>query len=280
MAVSEGCTRTRSKALQDRTGRGKDGDMTFSGTPAGRRLLAAVFIGTILVLGGCSGAGGQPDGASGTAASAAPSEAQPVPDLEGIPDVVAVVNGTEISGDLFTATYESQFQQAAAQAQAAGQDVDQDLLRTTVADNLVSSELLRQEADRRGITATPEGRAAAIDELLQASQLGSEEELRSAFADQGIDAAEFDTQLADQVKLDALLAQEAGDTTPSDQEIQDAYDAAKAQQEAGGDTTTPIPPLEDVRDQIAQQLSGGRTSEAAQALIMQLREGADITVNL
>lgn len=262
--------------------------MTIRRTTAGRRLLAAAFVSSILVLGGCSGSG-EPDGAgtsaSGAAsasasASAAPAEAQPEPDLEGIPEVVAVVNGTEISRDLFTDTYEGQFAQAAAQAEAAGQEVDQDLLKTTVADNLVSSELLRQEADRRGITASPEGRAAAIDELLQASQLASEEELRAAFAEQGIDDAEFDAQLADQVKLDTLLADEAGDTTPTDEEIQEAYDAAKAQQEAEGDTTTPIPPLEDVREQIVEQLSGGKTSEAAQALIVQLRESADITVNL
>lgn len=259
-------------------------------TGAGRRLLlAAAFITSILVLGGCTGSEGEPDGADASASasapasasvSAAPGEAQPEPDLEGIPEVVAVVNGTEIGRDLFTDTYEGQFAQASAQAQAAGQEVDQDLLKTTVADNLVSSELLRQEADRRGITATPEGRAAAVDELLQASGLASEEELKAAFADQGIDDAEFDEQLTDQVKLDTLLAEEAGDTTPTDQEIQEAYDAAKAQQEAGGDTATPIPPLEDVREQIIQQLSGGRTSEAAQALIARLRDDADITVNL
>ncbi|TKV27319.1 peptidylprolyl isomerase [Arthrobacter sp. NamB2] len=257
--------------------------MTTRRTSAARRLLATAFIGSILVLGGCSGSGGEPDGegASGSAsASATPGEAQPEPDLEGIPEVVAVVNGTEISRDLFTETYEGQFAQAAAQAQAAGQEVDQDLLRTTVADNLVSSELLRQEAARRGITASPEGRAAAIDELLQASGLASEDELRAALAEQGIDDAEFDEQLADQVTLDTLLAEEAGDTTPTDQEVQEAYDAAKAQQEAGGDTTTPIPPLEDVREQIVQQLAGGKTSEATQALIVRLRESADITGNL
>lgn len=265
--------------------------MTIPGSIRGRRLLAAAFIGSIAVLGGCSGgdAGADPsdtasDSASDTASEAAepaPSEAAaPAPDLEGVPEVVAVVNGTEIGKDEFTIAYESQFPQAVAQSRAQGQDVDQDQLRRSVADNLVSSELLRQEADERGIEATDEAKAAAIEGLLESSGLGSEEELRAAFDEQGLDGAEFDSQLEDQVKLEALLAQEAGDTTPTDQEVQDAYDAAVAQQEAAGDTTTPIPPLEEVRAEIEEQLAGGKTSEAAQALIGQLREGADITVNL
>ncbi|MBG6225009.1 peptidyl-prolyl cis-trans isomerase SurA [Arthrobacter sp. CAN_A2] len=262
--------------------------MTIKGTILGRRLLAAAFVGSIAVLGGCGAAGDEPEGAAASSTAPAADEsaaagdaaAQPEPDLEGVPDVVAVVNGTEIKRDEFTTAYEGQFPQAVAQAQAGGQEVDQGLLKTTVADNLVSTELLRQEADKRGIEATPEARAAAIANLLETSQLGSEEELRAAFSEQGLDDAEFDSQLADQVKLDALLAEEAGDTTPSDQEIQEAYDAAKAQQEASGATATPLPPLDEVRDQIEEQLTGGKTSEAAQALIAQLRDGADITVNL
>ncbi|MHA7283033.1 SurA N-terminal domain-containing protein [Arthrobacter sp. TMS2-4] len=257
--------------------------MTIKGTILGRRLLAAAFVGSIAVLGGCGAGGDEPEGAAASSAAPAPDEsaaAQPEPDLDGVPDVVAVVNGTEITREEFTAAYEGQFPQAAAQAQAGGQEVDQDLLKTTVADNLVSTELLRQEAEERGIEVTPEARAAAIEDLLEASQLGSEEELRAAFAEQGLDEAEFDAQLADQVKLDALLAEEAGDTTPSDEEIQEAYDAAKAQQEASGATDTPLPPLDEVRNEIVEQLEGGKASEAAQALIAQLRESADITVNL
>jgi hypothetical protein len=261
--------------------------MAHAATARKRRLLAAVFIGSAAVLSACSGTDGSADSAPESSVSGAPEEgtaesaaALPEPDLADIPDVVAVVNGTEIDRDLFTTTYESQFQQAAASAQATGQEIDQAQLRTTVADNLVSTELLRQEADNRGIEATEEARAAAISTLLETSQLGSEEELRAAFAEQGLDDGAFDQQLTDQVKLDALLAEEAGDTTPTDEEVQETYDTAVAQQAAGGETSTPIPPLEDVRAQIEEQLSGEKLSAAAQTLIAELREGADITVNL
>lgn len=260
--------------------------MTTRGTALGKWLLAMSLAGSITVLTACSGEPEETSSSSAAAQSVAPESAAPEqaappePDLEDIPEVVAVVNGTEIDRDLFTTTYENQLSQAAAAAQAGGQELDQELLKTSVADNLVSAELLRQEADKRGIEVTPEARTAAIDELLQRSQLESEEELRATFAEQGLDEAQFDEQLADQVRLDALIAEEAGDTAPTDQEIQDTYDAAKAQQEAGGESATPIPPLEEVRAQIEEQLSGEKASAAAQALIAQLREDADITVNL
>ncbi len=265
-----------------------------SRTPARKRLLlAAAFIGSAALLSACGE--GDADEAPSASPSAAESEsapeatpessapadaAPPEPDLEGIPEVVAVVNGTEIDRDLFTTTYEGQFAQASTAAQLDGQILDQEQLKTSVADNLVSAELLRQEAEKRGIESSPEAEAAAIDELLESSQLETEEDLRAAFAEQGLEDGEFDTQLADQVKLDALLAEEAGDTKPSDQEVKDTYEAAKTRQEEAGDTTTPIPPLDEVRPEIEAQLSGQKLSEAAQKLIAELREDADVTVNL
>jgi hypothetical protein len=269
--------------------------MTTTKHPTARQLLATAFVGSMLFLSGCSASEG--DATADDAASSAPAESSaepsadpsaaeesaapaPEPDLEGIPDVVAVVNGTEIGKEIFTSTYESQFAQASAQSQATGQELDQGQLKTTVADNLVSTELLRQEADRRGIEVTPEARTAAIDELLASSQLGSEEELRAAFAEQGLEGEEFESQLSDQVRLDALLTEEAGDTTPTDQEVQEVYDGAVAQQQSSGETATPIPPLEEVRAEVEEQIRGDKTSTATEALIARLREEGDITVNL
>lgn len=259
--------------------------MTTRKNRTGRQLLATAFIGSMLFLSACTSSEGDAsaDDATPSAsaeAGAAETTAAPDLDLEGVPDVVAVVNGTEIDRELFTEALESQYPQAAAQAEALGQEVDLELLKTTVADNLVSSELLRQEAERRGIEVTDEGRAAAIDELLEASQLGSEEELKAAFAEQGLEGEKFDSQLADQVLIDALVTDEAGDVAPTDEEVQAAYDDAVAQQEASGETTTPIPPLDDVRTQIETELTNGNISEATQALLARLRAEGDITVNL
>jgi len=153
-------------------------------TTGKRRLAAAALIGAMALVSGCSGSDDEPVDTSSSAAAdpSAPAEAaQPEPDLADIPDVVAVVNGTDIPREYFTTAYEAQFPRAAQQAQLSGQELDQDLLKTTVADNLVSTELLRQEADERGVEVTDEARDAAIDELLTSSELESEEDLRAAF---------------------------------------------------------------------------------------------------
>ena len=88
-----------------------------------------IAIGTaaaVLTLGACGGADGggeqapaatdsaaqgQDPAASGEAASATE------PDLSDVPDVVAEVNGEEITKDDFSGPYESQFQQQAMQSQ-------------------------------------------------------------------------------------------------------------------------------------------------------------------
>ena len=76
------------------------------------------------------------------------------PDLEGIPDVVAEVNGEELGKAEFVDTYTAQFQQMAMQAQSSGQPVDQDQLKKQVVDNMINGELLVQEAEERGYSAS------------------------------------------------------------------------------------------------------------------------------
>src|SRR5699024_3716454 len=49
-------------------------------------------------------------------------EEMPEPDLEGIPDVVAEIDGEEISGDEFSKNYEAQFQQLSMQSQMTGKN--------------------------------------------------------------------------------------------------------------------------------------------------------------
>ena len=143
-----------------------------------------IAIGTaaaVLTLGACGGSGGdaeqdpattdaaaqgQDPAASGEAASATE------PDLSDVPDVVAEVNGEEITKDDFAGVYESQFQQQAMQSQQTGQQVDQDQLKQDLITSLVGVELLEQEAAERGIEADD----AEIDEALEALlELGAQE---------------------------------------------------------------------------------------------------------
>ncbi|RKL67628.1 peptidylprolyl isomerase [Salipaludibacillus neizhouensis] len=209
--------------------------------------------------------------------------AMPEPDLEGIPDVVAEVNGEEIAKEEFVTTYEGQFQQIAMQSQMSGQELDQDQLKTQVAESMIGTELLIQEAENAGFEASQEEIDETLEELATQFQLESKEEFMTLMQEQGMEEEEIMTQLEMQVKVDQLIASEAGDIEPTEEELQEYYDQIVAQQEQMSDENSEeveIPSFDEVKPEIEKQLKSQKESEVYQTLIERLREEADVTINL
>ena len=249
-----------------------------------RRTLAAVTLTAGLALTGCSGdqaapsggsdGGGQPPAASdGGGAPAAGGEdgAQQAPeaDVSDVPDVVATVNGEDITKDEFVPVYESQFQQMAMQQQTTGEQPDQAELKGQVAQQLVDNELLLQGAKDAGIEATDEDIDATLEEVASQNGLGSADEVVSALEQQGMSAEEIREDAASQFTLTAYIEQEADISEPTEEELS----------QAGGDTSQ-IPPFEEVKEQLAQQTVSQQQNEAATTLAAELREAGDVTINL
>lgn len=233
--------------------------------------LAATALLSTVALAGCSG-DDEPAPESTDAA------AQAEPDLEGLPDVVAVVDDVEITKDQFVTAYEAQFAQLSAQAQQTGQPLDQDAAKQQTAESLVSTQLLVNEADERGYEVSQDDLDATLAELAESSGT-TPEDLVASLTDQGIAEEEIDRQLEGQVKLDRLVAEEGGDTEPTDEELRELYDQVVAQQEAAG-SETEVPPFDDARPQLVEQLKSQKESSLAQSLVEELREDADVTINL
>ncbi|MBY8910963.1 SurA N-terminal domain-containing protein, partial [Salinicoccus roseus] len=84
------------------------------------------------------------------------------PDLEGIPDVVAEVNGEEITKEDFEQTYTNQFQSAAMQQQMTGEELDQEQMKKDILDGMISQRLFIQEVDNRDMSASEE----EVDEIV------------------------------------------------------------------------------------------------------------------
>ncbi|MHC5865605.1 SurA N-terminal domain-containing protein, partial [Streptococcus pyogenes] len=84
-------------------------------------------------------------------------------------------NGETITKDDFVPLYETQYQQMMMQAQQGGQPVDEEGLKKQTAENLVSTKLLSQETDKRGIEATDDDVSTALDETAQASQMSRDD---------------------------------------------------------------------------------------------------------
>ncbi|GAB3058230.1 SurA N-terminal domain-containing protein [Virgibacillus ainsalahensis] len=209
----------------------------------------------------------------------------PEPDMEGVPDVVAEVNGEEIAKEEFENTYTTRFQQATMQSQMSGQEVDEDQLKQQVADSMIGMELLIQEADNSGVEASEEDINTTLDELVEMNGLESKDDFLTAMEEQGMGEEEVMSQVELQAKIDKLIASETGDIEPSEEELQEMYDQLVAQQEqqggeGEGSEEAEIPSFDELKPDLEKQLISQEEGKAVQTLVENLREDADVTVHL
>lgn len=229
----------------------------------------------LLVLTACGGS----DDDSGTASSDESSSQASGGDVDGIPEVVAEVNGEEVTRDEFVLIYEAQLEQATAQAEAGGEAPDEDALKEQTANNLVDTELLSQEAEARGITVSDEDVEAELTSLAESNQMASAQEFIDAVEEQGTTEEQVRSQVELQVLVEQLVADEAGPSDPTEKELRTLYAQVKEQAKASGQAQQ-IPPFAQVREQLAEQVQTEQVGTVAQALVDELRKDADITINL
>ncbi len=242
----------------------------------------------MLALTACSGGDANSDSdatssESTTEGASADAEQAQEPGLEGIPDVVAEVNGEEVTKDEFLPLYEAQLQQAALQTQPGGEPPDEEALKEQTANNLVDTELLAQEAEAQGISVTEQDVEDELAAVAKENELGSVEELLAALEKQGASEVQARAQLESQMVIEQLLDAEAGRVEPTEQELRQIYQLAKKQQEQvaqQGGQAQAIPPYAQVKPQLAEQAKADRLGEAAKALVEELRADADIVIHL
>ena len=252
-------------------------------TPARTRtVLGSLAVAAVLALSACSGggSGSDADATKDASPSADASAGASEPDLDGIPDVVAEVNGEDVTKEEFVPIYEATFQQAAAQAQMSGQAPDEDALKKQTVDDLVDTELLSQEAASRGIEVSDQDVDDELETLAEQNQMGSADELLAAVEKQGVTEDQARAQVETQVMVEQLVADEDGPFDPTEKELRALYAQAKQQQAQAGDQAQQIPPFAQVRDQLEEQARSQEIGKVAGALVKQLRKDADITVNL
>lgn len=253
-------------------------------------LASLALVGSLSMMTACGASGNGADGAqqealpasSSAASGSDAAQAAPKPDLSGVPDVVAQVNGEKISKAEFTKIYESQFQQLAMQAQMTGQPLDQEQLKKQTAEGLVGTKLLIQDAKAKKIQASEKDVNAAMDKIAKANKLDRKGFL-AALQKQGMDEAEVKSQLGTQVRVQELLAEKYGTFTASEKELKAAYKQAREQQaqmpsEAGG--AAKLPSYKELKPQLKEQLETQKESEASQKLVAELKKTADVKINL
>jgi peptidyl-prolyl cis-trans isomerase SurA len=268
--------------------------LTSSARRRTRTTLGALSVAAVLTLSACGGGSGSDSGSDDASAesssSASPSDgasdgaaAGTQPDLDAIPDVVAEVNGEEVTKDEFVPIYEAAFAQAASQAQMGGEAPDEEQLRKQTADDLVDTELLAQEAEARGLEVSDEDVDAELTDLAEQNGMKSADELLKAVEQQGVTAEQARDQVETQVLVEQLVADENGPIEPTDKELRALYEQAKQQQAQAGQSGQggqKIPPFAQVREQLVEQATNQEIGKVATALVEDLRADADITINL
>ena len=245
-----------------------------------RTVLGLLLAAALLALPACGG-GESSSSSSGEESSSPSASSGTDPDLSGIPDVVAEVNGEEVTKDEFVPTYEAQLQQATMQAQMGGGEApDEEALQEQTADSLVDAELLRQEAESRGIEVSEEQVDAKLTELAKQNQLDSAQALLDALAKQGTSEDQARSQVETQVLVEGLVEDEVGDIRPTEKDLRALYAQVKQQQAQMGKGGQPAPPYEKVKPQLEQQAVSQEQNRVAQKLVDELRQDADITINL
>jgi peptidyl-prolyl cis-trans isomerase SurA len=248
-----------------------------------RSVLGLLTAAAVLSLSACGGGGDGDSGGDSADASSATSDSPgddtsdssgssgaDGPDLDGIPDVVAEVNGEEVTKEDFVPFYEASFQQAAMQAQASGEDPDEEALKEQAVDDLVDTELLAQEAESRGIEISDQDVDDELAALAEQNGMKSAEELLNAVEAQGLT----------QVLIEQLVADETGPIEPTDKELRALYEQARKQQEQSGQSGQEFPAFEKVRSQLVEQAKAQESGKVAETLVTDLREDAEITIHL
>ncbi|GAA1975523.1 SurA N-terminal domain-containing protein [Isoptericola halotolerans] len=252
-----------------------------------KRPLVALSVAAVVALAGCTSETDDQDPAAGPSAEQAPDAGAgtelPEADLEGVPDVVAEVNGEDIDREEFAASYEGQLQQAAMTQQSTGEEIDQEALKQQVVEQLVGNRLLTQAAAQADIEVTDEDVRTTLEDIAAQNGLQSADEVIAALGEQGLSEDEVRSDAAAQFQVSAYIEAEADIEEPSEDELRAQYDALVEQLEAQGGEETPeteIPPFEDVRDQLAQQATGEQQNAAVQEIVSTLRDQGDVTIHL
>lgn len=135
-------------------------------------------------------------------------------------DVVATVNGTEITAEQVDAQYEIFSQNAGDPPEGTTQEEHDQQLRVNGLNQLVFAQILLDNAEEMGIEVTDEDIDATRQGLFE--QYGGEEELYSALEEQGMARDEVDRQIEILTTQDAVIADLSEEV--SDEEVQAAYD--------------------------------------------------------
>ena len=252
-----------------------------------KKLLLSLAAATAALTLAACGADGEDEGAAEDAGQSEQQgqQAMPEPDLEGIPDVVAEVDGEEITGDEFSESYEAQFQQLSMQSQMTGEEPDQDEIKQQALDMMVNSELLVMDAEEQGFSASDEDVDEYLSTMAEENGLDSTDALVEQFEEQGLDEERVREDVHKEVLMEQVI-ETIDAEEPSEDEVKEMYymqvEQLEAMNEQAGEEgeEQEVPSFEELKPDLEEQAAQQKENEAVEAHLDDLREDADIETHL
>lgn len=189
------------------------------------------------------------------------------------PDVVAVVNGEEITKEDFTVAYVQMAQSAYQQGADITDMVVISEIEVRVMDILTSTALLTQASNAAGNSI--EDSEVEAELALIESQFESPEDFANTVAETGLTIEDVKSEIHDRLLIDDYLSSVEGleDITISEEEVQEIYDTYFA-------GTEEAPEIDVVYSQIEQQLIAQKQQEIIESKIDELEANATIETNI
>lgn len=196
------------------------------------------------------------------------------PDLESVPDVVATVNGVEISGDDYRGAYAQAYQLATQQGLSPEDSAVAASLQEQSLDVLINTQLLLNAAAEAGVEVSDEAVATEVDTFT--AQVGGEAALAEALTNAGITMDTFEANIREQLTIDAYF-----ETLPEFQaQAEVTEEMVEARYNEIAATGTELPPLTEVSAAIEAQLTNEAQQTVVESIISDLRTNAAIEINL
>lgn len=186
-------------------------------------------------------------------------------------EVVVVVNGEEILGNVYNSVARQLENTLAAQGHTTSGETAE-LLKEQTMSVLVGNKVILQDAEEKGYTADE----AAVEERLEElkGQFETEEAMDETLKETGFTLEDMENQLREQLVYEQYVAEEVEAGEVTDEEVKEAYEGfvETSEEEA--------PPFEEMEPTIRQSLEEQKTQEAVFTRIEELKKEAEVEVKI
>ncbi|MBT2571394.1 SurA N-terminal domain-containing protein [Planococcus sp. ISL-110] len=186
-------------------------------------------------------------------------------------DVVVVVDGEEISGNVYNSVARQLETTLAAQGHSTSDETAK-MVKEQALSVLVGNKVILNDAEEKGYEADEKTVKERLEDLK--GQFESEEAMDEALKQTGFTLEDMEGQLREQLVYEQYVAEEIKTAEVTDEEVQEAYDGFVETSEEE------VPALEEMEPNIRQSLEQQKTQDAVFTRIEELKKSAEVEVKI